>query len=130
RAFVNDDPVGVGLLKDLGAMLLEIHGQTDDRGLFDVSTHRILLDAFGGNDALADETAKRFAELDRARTAEADLRRVAAEAAADADYIKSVVDELSALAPEEGEETSLASERTLLMNASRIAEDISAASEE
>src|SRR6185437_7735047 len=97
RAFVNDDPVGVGLLKDLGAMLLEIHGQADDRGLFDVATHRILLDAFGGHEALANETAARFAELDQARTAEADLRRTAAEAAADADYIKSVVDELSAL---------------------------------
>jgi len=129
RAFVNDDPVGVGLLKDLGAMLLEIHGQTDDRGLFDVATHRILLDAFGGNDALATETAARFAELDRARRAETELRRAAAEAAADADYIKSVVDELSALAPEEGEEASLATERAVLMNASRIAEDVSAASE-
>jgi len=129
RAFVNDDPVGVGLLKDLGAMLLEIHGQTDDRGLFDVATHRILLDAFGGNDVLATETAARFADLDRARTAETELRRAAAEAAADADYIKSVVDELSALAPEEGEEASLATERAVLMNASRIAEDVSAASE-
>jgi len=129
RAFVNDDPVGVALLKDLGAMLLEIHGQTDDRGLFDVSTHRILLDAFGGNDALANETAARFVDLDRARTAETELRRAATEAAADADYIRSVVDELSALAPEEGEETSLATERAVLMNASRIAEDVSAASE-
>ena len=129
RAFVNDDPVGVALLKDLGAMLLEIHGQTDDRGLFDVSTHRVLLDAFGGHEALANETAARFADLDQARTAEADLRRTAAEAAADADYIRSVVDELSALAPEDGEEAALTAERTLLMNASRIAEDISAASE-
>ena len=58
RAFVNDEPVGVGLLKDLGAMLLEIHGQADDRGLFDVSTHRMLLDAFGGHEAVAIETAE------------------------------------------------------------------------
>ena len=48
RAFVNDEPVGVALLRDLGASLLEVHGQTDDRGLFDVATHRGLLDAFGG----------------------------------------------------------------------------------
>jgi DNA repair protein RecN (Recombination protein N) len=129
RAFVNDEPVGVALLKDLGATLLEIHGQTDDRGLFDVSTHRVLLDAFGGHQPLADETAARFAELDRARVAEAELKRLATEAAADADYVKSVVDELSVLAPEAGEEAALASERALLMNASRIAEDIAAASE-
>jgi DNA repair protein RecN (Recombination protein N) len=40
--------VGVGLLKDLGGLLLEVHGQQDDRGLFDTSTHRALLDGFGG----------------------------------------------------------------------------------
>ena len=47
RGFVNDAPVGVGLMRDLGGMLLEVHGQSDDRGLFDVATHRGLLDAFG-----------------------------------------------------------------------------------
>jgi DNA repair protein RecN (Recombination protein N) len=129
RAFVNDQPVGVALLKDLGATLLEIHGQTDDRGLFDVSTHRLLLDAFGGHDALARDVQERFAELDLARQAEAELRHLAAEAAADADYVRSVVDELSVLAPEAGEEATLAAERALLMNASRIAEEVGGASE-
>jgi DNA repair protein RecN (Recombination protein N) len=129
RGFINDAPVGVALLKDLGALLLEIHGQADDRGLFDVSTHRVLLDAFGGHDALAADTASRFDDLDRARQAEAELKRLAAEAAADADYVRSAADELSALSPEKGEEVALASERALLMNASRIAEDVSAASD-
>src|SRR5262249_13016259 len=50
RAFVNDQAVGVGLLKDLGGLLLEVHGQQDDRGLFDTATHRALLDEFGGLD--------------------------------------------------------------------------------
>src|SRR3974390_1870541 len=52
RAFVNDEPVGVGLLRELGELLVEIHGQADDRGLFDATTHRRLLDCFGGLDAL------------------------------------------------------------------------------
>ena len=129
RGFINDAPVGVALLKDLGALLLEVHGQADDRGLFDVSTHRILLDAFGGHDALAAEIASRFEDLDRTRQAEAELRRLAAEAAADADYVRSAAGELSALSPEKGEEAALASERALLMNASRIAEDVSAAAD-
>jgi DNA repair protein RecN (Recombination protein N) len=129
RAFVNDEPVGVALLKDLGGSLLEVHGQTDDRGLFDVSTHRVLLDAFGGHEALAREVADRFVELDAARKAEAELRRLAAKAAADAEYVKAAYDELSSLAPEQGEEEALASERVLLMNATKIAEDVSAASE-
>jgi len=129
RAFVNDEPVGVALLKDLGGNLLEVHGQTDDRGLFDVATHRVLLDSYGGHEALAREVTERFADLDAARRAEAELRRMAGEAAADAEYVKAAFDELSSLAPEEGEEAALANDRTLLMNATKIAEDVSAASE-
>jgi DNA repair protein RecN (Recombination protein N) len=127
RGFINDQPVGVGLLKDLGGLLLEVHGQADDRGLFDVATHRALLDAFGGHDTA--EVAGAFAELDRVRKQEADLKRRTAEAAADADYVRAAYDELSQLAPEAGEEVSLASERALMMNASRIAEDVQAASD-
>src|SRR5690242_12563919 len=67
RAFVNDQAVGVGLLKDVGAALLEVHGQSDDRGLFDASTHRHLLDAFAGHDSLVRDVAARFSLYDRAR---------------------------------------------------------------
>jgi len=129
RAFVNDETVGVALLRDIGAALLEVHGQSDDRGLFDVATHRALLDAFGGHEALAEEVAACFAAYDAARTKAEELRRVQATAAADAEYVKQTVDELSALDAKEGDEATLAAERSLLMNASRISEDVSAASE-
>src|SRR5262252_7912392 len=48
RAFVNDQPVSVQVLKSLGRSLVEIHGQHDERALVDAATHRALLDAFGG----------------------------------------------------------------------------------
>ncbi|HSM95169.1 MAG TPA: AAA family ATPase, partial [Rhizomicrobium sp.] len=129
RAFVNDEPVGVGLLRDLGGMLVEIHGQSDDRGLFDNATHRRVLDSFGGNEKLAATVAERFVELEAAAAQLAALKKAAAAAAADADFVRHAADELSALGPEEGEEAKLAAERVLLMNASKIAEDISAATE-
>jgi len=129
RAFVNDELVGVALLKDLGALLVEIHGQADDRGLFDAATHRRLLDAFGGNEALAGETAERFAEMEAARSEAEALRRATAQAGADADYLRHAAEELRGLSPEQGEEERLASERALLMNAGKIAEDVSAAVE-
>src|SRR6187549_2859051 len=47
RAFVNDQPVSAGLLRELGAHLVEIHGQHDDRGLLNPRGHRALLDAYG-----------------------------------------------------------------------------------
>jgi DNA repair protein RecN (Recombination protein N) len=127
RAFANDEPVGVGLLRDLGTSLVEIHGQSDDRGLFDTSTHRRMLDAFGGNLDLAANVAARFSLFEQARAERDDLTKAAILARADADYIRHAHDELSALDPQTGEEASLATERALLMNASKIAEDISAA---
>ncbi len=129
RAFVNDEPVGVALLRDVGGALVEVHGQADDRGLFDVSTHGHLLDAFAGHEALVRATALAYAAFDGTRKALADLKAEAAAAAADADFVKHAADELSALAPEEGEEQRLASERALLMNATRIAEDVNAAAD-
>jgi DNA repair protein RecN (Recombination protein N) len=129
RAFVNDEPVGVGLLRDLGGLLVEIHGQSDDRGLFDNATHRRVLDAFGQSEKLVAEVAERFAAFEQARLQLEELRRAAAGAAADADFVRHAAKELSELAPETGEEAKLAADRALLMNAGKIAEDISAAAE-
>jgi len=129
RAFINDQAVGVGLLKDLGGLLLEVHGQQDDRGLFDTATHRALLDGFGGLASQADAVAALFAKWDGARQALTELRALAEKAQADADYVRAAAAELSDFAPQPGEEEKLAAERTLMMNATRIAEDVSAACE-
>ena len=48
RAFVNDQPASVGLLRRLGDTLVEIQGQMDQHGLLDMATHRGSLDAFAG----------------------------------------------------------------------------------
>jgi DNA repair protein RecN (Recombination protein N) len=127
RAFVNDESVGVGLLKDLGGLLLEVHGQQDDRGLFDTATHRALLDGFGGLEDRARAVAGLHAGWDAARARLAELRALAVKAQADADYVRAAAAELSDFAPEAGEEERLAAERSLMMNAARIAEDVSAA---
>ena len=129
RAFINDEAVGVGLLKELGGLLLEIHGQSDDRGLFDVATHRGLLDCFGGLEGQARDVAALHAAWDAARQILAALKARAAEAERNADFIRAAASELSDFAPEAGEEERLAGERALMMNASRIAEDLSAASD-
>jgi DNA repair protein RecN (Recombination protein N) len=127
RAFVNDQPVSVTLARDIGSALLEIHGQADDRGLFDAGTHRALLDAAGGHGDLVRQTAELHG-LHAAAAARCDeIKRLRASAAAEIDFLTYAVRELGQLAPEEGEEERLASERALLMNASRIAEDLGAA---
>ncbi|MBD8554809.1 DNA repair protein RecN [Rhizobium sp. CFBP 8762] len=129
RASINDQPVSVQLMRQAGQMLVEIHGQHDDRALVDTNAHRILLDAFAG----LSEEALHVAGLYRIwKEAERTLKkhREKVEAAArEADYIRSSVDELEALSPQDGEEDELAENRSRMQKSERIAVDISEASD-
>ena len=124
RAFVNDQPVSVQVLRALGTALVEIHGQHDDRAMVDVGSHRQLLDAYAGveSDAIAVSrawTARRAAEA----AVNAHRERVE-QARREADYLRYAVDELTKLAPETGEESSLAEKRTAMMQIDKVAEDL------
>jgi DNA repair protein RecN (Recombination protein N) len=127
RAFINDQPVGVALVREIGSALLEVHGQSDDRGLFDGGTHRVLLDGYGEHQSLATEVVAHFAQLSAATRRHEEMLRSRAGAAAEIEFLTHSARELAQLAPEIGEEDRLASERALLMNASRIAEELSTA---
>lgn len=127
RAFINDQPVSVGLLRQVGDELVEIHGQHDERGLLDTSGHRALLDAFGGLENKAAEVRRLWTMAAEARLAYAELESSLARARAEQDYLRHVVGELDELAPEAGEETKLAEERTLMMHSEKIAADLSEA---
>ena len=103
RAFVNDEAVGVGLLKELGGLLLEVHGQQDDRGLFDTATHRALLDGFGGlNGDAPDGGDAACASWAAARAALEGLQGAGGPRQAEADYVRAAAEELSDFAPEDG----------------------------
>src|SRR6185503_10017263 len=108
RAFINDQPVGAGLMQAIGGRLVEIHGQHDDRALVDAATHRALLDAFGGLEGEVEATRTTHATLVETEARVAEQRALIAEAAAREDYARHVVEELAELAPEPGEEETLA----------------------
>lgn len=127
RAFINDEAVGVGLLKDLGGLLLEVHGQQDDRGLFDIATHRVLLDGFGGLNGDAQTVAALYGELAAVRGALEELKAMAAQAQKEAEFVRAAAAELGDFDPRPGEEEKLAGDRSLMQNAARIAEDVSSA---
>src|SRR5882724_2675605 len=85
RAFVNDQPCGVALLKEIGSLLVEIHGQHDDRALVGTEGHRHLLDAFGRLEPDAEEVAERYRALRQIETEAAELRTMLSAAHRDAD---------------------------------------------
>ena len=124
RAFVNDSPVGVQVLKSLGAALVEIHGQHDDRALLDTATHRRLLDAFGGLEAEAADIGRLWSAMSEADAAVAAHREAIEKAQREADFLRHAVAELRKLAPETGEETALATRRTTMMQAEKVADDL------
>lgn len=129
RAFINDQSVSVQTLKAVGATLVEIHGQHDERALVDAATHRRLLDAFAG---LEKDVVSLEALWEGRRTARAalDAHRAGMERAArEADYLRHAADELKQLAPQDGEETSLAERRTTMMQGEKIAADLREAQE-
>ena len=127
RAFVNDHPVGVGLLRRIGALLVEVQGQHEQMGLADPAGHAALLDAFGVAAPLRAAVAEQWrtwrdalVRLDRARDAIAAAER-------DEEWLRHAVDELATLAPRLDEEATLARERQRLQQCERRAEAIAAA---
>ncbi|MGA0605061.1 DNA repair protein RecN [Phenylobacterium sp. VNQ135] len=129
RAFVNDQASGVGVLREIGERLLEVHGQHETVGLLDARTHRPMLDAFGGLEPLAAEVAARHRDWRAARERVEALREDVARAAAETEELTFRLSELDRLDPKEGEETALAEERALLGSAEKALADIAAARE-
>lgn len=124
RGFLNDQPVSVQTLKAIGATLVEIHGQHDERALVDVATHRRLLDAFAGLEESVGSVEGLWGARKNARDALEEHRAGMERAARDADYLRHASEELMKLAPEAGEETRLAERRTLMMQGEKISEDL------
>jgi DNA repair protein RecN (Recombination protein N) len=129
RAFINDQSVSVQVLRAIGSALVEIHGQHDDRAFVEATTHRALLDCFGGIEAAAVKV-RRLWEERREREAAVDARRADSEPARrEAEWLRHAVDELGRLSPQTGEETSLGERRAAMMQAERAAQDLRATHE-
>ena len=122
RAFVGAASVPAGLLREIGALAVEVHGQHDERGLLNPRGHRALLDAFGGLDV-----TKVAGAWSTVIQIEADLAQVKAEIAAaerDRDYLSHSLGEIDALAPEAGEESRLAEERAAMQAGLKAGESL------
>lgn len=129
KAFVNDQPVSGTVLRKIGRLVVEIHGQHDDRALVDAATHRELLDDFGGHAKICAGVLELYATLqDAIEQVEAQRARVE-KAAEDEDYARHVVEELSTLNAEAGEEDALSTRRQHLQQLEKSAGEVRDADE-
>ena len=122
RAFVNDQPVSVGLLRDMAGFLVELHGQHDDRGLVNPRGHRALLDRFAGADTA--RVAEAWSKWRSAEEALAEARGAVETAKADQDLLLAHLAELTALEPQAGEEARLAATRADMQKGEKLSGDL------
>jgi len=127
QAFANDRRIAAETLRGVADMLVELHGQQDDRGLLDARGHRALLDAFAETGPLLARVAEAWSARSSAARRLAEAEAAQAEAARDADYLTHAVAELDRLAPEDGEEPRLDARRRQLQAAERIRDDVARA---
>ena len=122
RAFVNDEPASVGLLRELGDSLVEIQGQFEQRGLLDPANHRTILDAFAEHAVTPQAMAEAWRDWREAQRREKEAARLLAASRDEEDLLRHHLAELDPLAPEEDEEDRLTARRSLLQSAERLAE--------
>jgi DNA repair protein RecN (Recombination protein N) len=121
RAFVNDALATSGALRELGATLVDLHGQHEHQTLLEPGRHVDLLDAFAGHDA---ERALVAAAFDGWRQAAGALDRTTLddrEKQARIDMATFQLEEIDKVAPRAGEDERLSAERARLANADRLA---------
>jgi DNA repair protein RecN (Recombination protein N) len=124
KAFINDQPCSAALLREVGAHLVEIHGQHDDRGLLNAKGHKALLDSFARSNLAA--TAATFRAWHDAKTRLDAARDSIVNAARDREYLEHALAELVQFAPNDGEEEELAGERSDMQKGERITDDLKA----
>ena len=129
RAFVNDQATSVGVLRELGERLIEVHGQHETVGLLDARTHRPLLDAYGQLSGLVREVGGCWTAWRDARGRADELRDLVGRAAAEAEELTLRLSELDRLDAQLGEEAELAEARAILGAAEKALTDISGARE-
>lgn len=122
KAYINDQPTSVGMLRELAASLVELHGQHDDRGLVNPRGHLALLDRFAGVDL--DALDRRWKAWAKAEAQLAEARDEVEQARADQDLLIAHLAELTALEPQAGEESRLALARADMQKGEKLSGDL------
>ncbi|MBA4163559.1 MAG: DNA repair protein RecN [Erythrobacter sp.] len=122
RAFINDQPVSAGLLREIAPALVELHGQHDDRGLVNPRGHRQLLDRYAASDA--EGLAQAWQAWRAAEDRLAQAREAVEQAREDQDLLLAHLAELTLLEPQAGEEARLAQRRATMQKGEKLAGDL------
>ena len=126
--WVNDRRVSGDVLRQLSEVLVELHGQHDDRGLLDPKGHRAILDAYGALEPLQADVRAAWGALGTSRRALSEAEATLEAVRAEEDFLRHSVAELQKLDPQPGEEAELDARRRMMQAAEKIRADIAKAS--
>lgn len=129
KAFINDTPVGVGVLKAIGDGILEIHGQFANFALLNPAAHLGVLDAFGGLQGKARETADAYNAYKSAQNVLLEAQNSLRRAQEEEDFVRHAANELERFGAYAGEEEELAEKRTMMMNAEKLIDALKSAAD-
>ena len=129
RAFVNDHPISVTLLKQIGEKLVEIHGQFDTQTLFNPRVHKGLLDEYAGSAKDLSELSGLWGQWKDAQAALIEKKAQMERAKGEEEYLRHALEQLDELSPKEGEEEKLTLLRSRLMKREQNIENYSNASQ-
>lgn len=128
-ALVNGENVTAAELRQLGALLLDIHGQNDGRQLMDETRHRDYLDGFAGLAPQLERQGRLYEEYRQALSALRKLEMTEAERERREREYRMTADELAVANIRPGEEEQLLARRELLRNSEKLTEALDAAYE-
>jgi DNA repair protein RecN (Recombination protein N) len=120
RAFVNDSPAPLTLLKDLGDHLVDLHGQHEHQMLLRAETHVAFLDAAAGLEEQVREYAKEYAGVTEVFETLRELRAREAQLRERQEFYRFQLGEIDAVAPRPGEDAEIQQELKILENSERI----------
>lgn len=127
KIFLNDQPITARLLKELGAYLVEIHGQFDNQGLLNPATHLTVLDSYGGYVKNLEQTALAYQKYKALQKQLKEAEEAYADAVKEEDNLRHWADELEKAKIKPGEEDELNRKRTELMHAEKLIENLNLA---
>ncbi len=120
RCFLNDSPVSLALLKEVGDALVDLHGQHDHQALLHPETHIDFLDDFGGHDTLLAEYRQSYHKLSALFSKKRDLREQEHRLKEKKDIYEFQMKEIDAVNPQVGEEETLEFDLKILENAEKL----------
>ncbi|MGA7838893.1 MAG: DNA repair protein RecN [Ignavibacteriaceae bacterium] len=122
RCFLNDTPVTLNIIKDIGDLLVDLHGQHEHQSLLRTETHIDFLDEFGTTEELLGRYRKNYVLLSEATNKLNEIKEKENILKEKKDIYSFQIREIDAVSPEEGEEEKINEELNILENSEKLSQ--------